>query len=132
MVLEHLAVFDLLCTNKDNLDSKTRNHIKQVAQSLIEAVKAQLKQLENWQNKESTKSQVKNFIYDYLYNEDTGLPVDEYNENYVDNLAKVVYAHVYQQYSSADNHPYAGYLLFKQCSHFYKEYGENPAILIRG
>lgn len=104
---EHLAVFDLLCTNKDNLNSKTRNRIKQVAQSLIEAVKAQLKQLENWQNKESTKSQLKNFIYDYLYNEDTGLPVDEYDESDVDNLANVVYLHVYQQYSSADNHPYA-------------------------
>ncbi|MEH2318822.1 type I restriction endonuclease [Nostoc sp.] len=104
---EHLAVFDLLCASKDNLDARTRNRVKQVAQLLIQAVKVQLKQLENWRDKESTKATIKSFIYDYLYSEDSGLPIDAYDDSDVDNLSNVVFLHVYQQYESADNHPYA-------------------------
>lgn len=104
---EHLAVFDLLCASKNNLDTRTRNRIKQVAQSLIEAVKVQLKQLENWRDKESTRATIKTFIYDYLYSEDTGLPVDAYNDSDVDNLANVVFLHVYQQDESVNQHLYA-------------------------
>jgi type I restriction enzyme, R subunit len=104
---EHLAVFDLLCASKDNLDTKARNHVKQVAQLLMEAIKAQLKQLENWRDKESTKATIKSFIYDYLYSEDTGLPIDTYDDSDVDNLSNIVFLHVYQQYESAENHPYA-------------------------
>lgn len=104
---EHLAVFDLLCTSKDNLDARTRNRVKQVAQLLIQAVKVQLKQLENWRDKESTKATIKSFIYDYLYSEDSGLPIDAYDDSDVDNLSNVVFLHVYQQYESADNNAYA-------------------------
>lgn len=104
---EHLAIFDLLCADKDNLNTRTRNHIKQVAKSLIEAVKVQLKQLENWRDKESTRATIKSFIYDYLYSEDTGLPVDAYDDSDVDNLTNVVFIHVYQQYESVNQHLYA-------------------------
>ncbi len=104
---EHLAVFDLLCSSKDNLDTRIRNRVKQVAQSLIEAVKSQLQQLENWRDKESTRATIKSFIYDYLYSEDTGLPVDAYDDSDVDNLSNIVFLHIYQQYKSANKHPYA-------------------------
>ncbi|MBD2495457.1 type I restriction endonuclease subunit R [Nostoc sp. FACHB-280] len=104
---EHLAVFDLLCSSKDNLDTRIRNRLKQVAQSLIEAVKSQLQQLENWRDKESTRATIKSFIYDYLYSEDTGLPVDAYDDRDVDNLSNIVFLHIYQQYKSANKHPYA-------------------------
>ncbi|MEH1832558.1 MAG: type I restriction enzyme endonuclease domain-containing protein [Nostoc sp.] len=104
---EHLAVFDLLCSSKDNLDTRIRNRVKQVAQSLIEAVKSQLQQLENWRDKESTRATIKSFIYDYLYSEDTGLPVDAYDDSDVDNLSNIVFLHVYQQYKSANKHSYA-------------------------
>lgn len=100
---EHLAVFDLLWESKNNLDTRTRNRIKQVAKSLIELVKVQLKQLENWRDKESTRATIKSFIYDYLYSEDTGLP-DAYDDSDVDNLANVVFIHVYQQYESVNQH----------------------------
>ncbi|MBW4614149.1 MAG: type I restriction endonuclease subunit R [Desmonostoc vinosum HA7617-LM4] len=104
---EHLAVFDLLCSSKDNLDTTTRNRVKQVAQSLIEAVKLQLQQLENWRDKESTTATIKSFIYDYLYSEDTGLPVDAYDDSDVDNLSNIVFLHIYQQYKNANKHTYA-------------------------
>ena len=77
-----------------------------MAQSLIELVKVQLKQLENWRDKESTWATIKSFIYDYLYSEDTGLPVDAYNDSDVDNLANVVFIHVYQQDESVNQHLY--------------------------
>ncbi|MEH1908161.1 type I restriction enzyme endonuclease domain-containing protein [Nostoc sp.] len=104
---EHLAVFDLLCSSKDNLDTRIRNRVKQIAQSLIEAVKSQLQQLENWRDKESTRATIKSFVYDYLYSEDTGLPVDAYDDSDVDNLSNIVFMHIYQQYKSANKHPYA-------------------------
>ena len=89
------------------MDTRIRNRVKQVAQSLIEAVKSQLQQLENWRDKESTRATIKSFIYDYLYSEDTGLPVDVYDDSDVDNLSNIVFLHIYQQYKSANKHPYA-------------------------
>ncbi len=104
---EYLAVFDLLCDSKNDLDTKTRNRIKDIAKSLIEAVKSQLKQLENWRDKEFTKATIKTFIRDYLWSDETGLPVETYDDSDVDNLSNVVFLHVYQQYASANHHSYA-------------------------
>ena len=97
----------LFIDSKDSLDTKTRNRIKNVAKLLIEEVKAKLQQLENWRDKESTKATIKSFIHDYLYNEETGLPVEAYDDSDVDKLSNVVFLHVYQQYENANNHPYA-------------------------
>jgi type I restriction enzyme R subunit len=102
-----IAVFDLLCDSKNDLDTKTRNRIKDIAKSLIEKVKLKLQELENWRDKESTKATIKNFIYDYLWSDETGLPDDAYDYSDVDNLSNVVFLHVYQQYASANHHPYA-------------------------
>jgi len=53
-----------------------------------------------------TQAQVKQLIYDYLYDEATGLPVDAYSDDEVKELAEVVYLHVYQQYETADHNVY--------------------------
>ncbi|MEH2182029.1 MAG: hypothetical protein V7K56_23630 [Nostoc sp.] len=42
-----------------------------------------------------------------MYSEDTGLPLDAYDERDVDNLSNIVFLHIYQQYKSANKHPYA-------------------------
>jgi type I restriction enzyme, R subunit len=70
-------------------------------------VKSQLKQLENWRDKEFTKATIKTFIRDYLWSDETGLPVETYDDSDVDNLSNVVFLHVYQQYASANHHSYA-------------------------
>ncbi|MCB9759142.1 MAG: type I restriction endonuclease subunit R [Alphaproteobacteria bacterium] len=105
---ENLAVFDRLVASKgDTLDTRTRNRVKEVARQLLDAVKAELAKLEHWKEKRQTQAQVKRLIYDYLYSEETGLPVEAYSEAEVEELAEVVYLHVYEQYESAANSVYS-------------------------
>jgi type I restriction enzyme R subunit len=105
---ERLAVFDVLVKSKgDTLDTRTRNRVKKVATELLDAVKAELAKLDHWKDKRQTQAQVKQLIYDYLYSEDTGLPVDAYTDEEVEELAEVVYLHVYEQYETAANNVYA-------------------------
>jgi len=35
----------------------------------------------NWRDKEATRDAVKQQIFDFLYDEKTGLPVDDYNDD---------------------------------------------------
>lgn len=104
---ENLAVFDVLVQKKDDLDTRARTRVKKVAQEMLDAVKAELAKLEHWKEKRQTQAQVKQLIYDYLYSDETGLPVDAYSDDEVKELAEVVYLHVYQQYETADDSVYA-------------------------
>lgn len=104
---EYLAVYDLLCEKKNDLSPQTRNRVKQIAQALVEEVKSKLDELANWSEKPTTRSQVKTLIRDYLYDETTGLPVDDYTDDDVEELSNVVYLHVFKQYASNQDNPYA-------------------------
>ena len=103
---EYLAIFDLLCEKKENLSPNARDRVKEVAQSLLHTVKARLEQLENWQNKESTKSEIEQLIHNYLYEEETGLPLEDYNDDEIKEYSNVVYLHVFRQYGKAETSPY--------------------------
>ncbi len=96
---EYLAIFDLLCEQKENLNTKARNKVKKVAQSLLIEIKQQLAKIENWQQKESTQAQIKRMIHDYLYDEKKGLP-EEYEIEEIDQYSNVIYLHIFQQYSA--------------------------------
>lgn len=76
----NLALFDILCNYKAGIKPATRERLKQVAQSLLQIIQAQLQQIENWQAKDTTKSQIENLIRDHLYSEETGLPLDDFEE----------------------------------------------------
>ena len=105
---ENLAVFDVLVASKgDALDRRTRNRVKEVARELLDKVKAELAKLDHWKDKRQTQAQVRQLIYDYLYSEETGLPVDAYTDDEVKELAEVVYLHVYEQYETAANSVYS-------------------------
>ncbi len=103
---EILPVFDVLVQRKE-LDSRTRNRVKAVAAALLDAIKAELANLDHWKAKRKTQAQVRLRILDLLYDENTGLPVDVYTDEEVKQLAKVVYLHVYEQYETATNNVYA-------------------------
>jgi type I restriction enzyme R subunit len=103
---EYLAIFDLLCEKKENLSLNARDRVKEVAQSLLHTVKARLEQLENWQTKESTKSEIEQLIHNYLYEEETGLPLEDYNDDEIKEYSNVVYLHVFRQYGKAERSPY--------------------------
>lgn len=88
-----LYYFDLLRQKNNDLDTRTRNRLKEVATGLLDALRDELAKLDAWSEKSQTKAQVKQFIYDYLYDEATGLPTS-YSVSDIGELAEVIYLDV--------------------------------------
>ena len=93
---ESLVLFDLL--SKPSLQPKEIAKIKQVATTLLATLKAERLKVANWQQKESTRDAVKQQIFDFLYDERTGLPVEQYEEDEVSVITERVFLHIYRAY----------------------------------
>jgi len=93
---ETLALFDLL--KKPDLSKTEIKKIKKVATSLLDTLKAQCLAVANWRAKEATRDAVKQQIFDFLYDETTGLPVKEYPDEEIQGLSQYVFQHVYRVY----------------------------------
>lgn len=93
---ESLVLFDLL--SKPSLQSKEIAKIKQVATTLLATLKAERLKVANWQQKESTRDAVKQQIFDFLYDERTGLPVEQYEEDEISHITERVFLHIYRAY----------------------------------
>ncbi|MDO6423458.1 type I restriction endonuclease subunit R [Saccharophagus degradans] len=93
---ESLVLFDLL--SKPNLQPKEIAKIKQVATTLLATLKAERLKVANWQQKESSRDAVKQQIFDFLYDERTGLPIEQYEENEISDLTERVFLHIYRAY----------------------------------
>ncbi|HML77356.1 type I restriction endonuclease subunit R [Geobacter sulfurreducens] len=93
---ESLAMFDLLI--KPELSKSERERIKRVAKDLLEILKAEKLRIENWPEKEATRSAVRVTIRDFLYNEATGLPVSFYSDEEVETKTDLIYQHLFMQY----------------------------------
>ena len=92
-----LALFDILCNYKaGDLKPATRDRLKQVAKSLLEKLKQRIAAIENWKGTTTTKAQVEILIRDHLYEDETGLPADDFDEEDVHKLTDVIFLHVYQ------------------------------------
>ena len=101
---ESLALFDLL--NKSNLQPNEIAKIKQVATTLLVTLKGERLRIANWQQKESTRDAVKQQIFDFLYDERTGLPVEQYGEVEISDIPENVYLHVYRAYPKLPSYLY--------------------------
>ena len=53
---------------------------------------------DRWREKEAARDAVRLTIYDFLWSDSTGLPVDRYTEDDVEVRAEDVYRHVYRAY----------------------------------
>ena len=93
---ESLAIFDLL--KKQDLSPSEIKRIKAVAVELLERLKAEKLRIDHWRDKESTRDAVRIAIRDFLWSDDTGLPVDSYTEDDVHARAEDVFRHVYRVY----------------------------------
>ena len=54
--------------------------------------------MDQWREKEATLDPVRQAIHDFLWNEDTGLPVDCFAEKDVAIKAEDVFRHIYHTY----------------------------------
>ncbi|MEP7342000.1 MAG: type I restriction endonuclease subunit R [Acidobacteriota bacterium] len=102
---ETLPLFDLLI--KPELSTKDRNRLKEIARDLLAKLKAEKLRIDQWREKETTQSEIKMFIYDFLYSDKTGLPVEVYNEDDIKRKTETVFNYVFQQYPSAVSPAYS-------------------------
>ena len=93
---ETLTLFDLL--NKEELTRAEIRRIKAVAVELLAALKREKLRIDHWREREATRDAVRQAIYDFLWSDDTGLPVDHYSDEEVQRRADEVYRHIYRAY----------------------------------
>ncbi len=93
---ESLALFDLL--KKPNLSPTDIKRIKEVSVSLLGTLKAEKLKIDHWRDKESTRDAVRLTIRDFLWSDETGLPIACYTEEEVKNKAEEVFTHVFRAY----------------------------------
>ncbi len=101
---EYLALFDLLM--KKDISKKGRERIKLVAKELLDKLKAEKLTVDQWREKEGTKAAVKLEIYNFLYSDQTGLPVDSYTPEEVEEKTELVFGHIFMQYEDAVHNAY--------------------------
>jgi len=102
---ETLAIFDLL--KKPDLSVTQIKKIKEVAVELLSRLKAQKLRIDHWRDKESTRDAVKLTISDFLWSEETGLPVGIYSEVDVQSRAEDVFRHIFRAYPTLPSPYYA-------------------------
>ena len=61
-------------------------------------MKAEKLRFDHWRDKETTCDAVRITIRDHLWSDDTGLPVEAYTEEDVNEKAEEVFRHVYRAY----------------------------------
>ena len=100
---ESLAIFDLL--KKENLRRAEIKRIKTISIELLEKLKAEKLRIDRWREKESTRDAVRITIRDFLWSDETGLPVDAYGEDEVNQKSEAVFVHVFRAYPTVPS-PY--------------------------
>lgn len=68
--------------------------MKQASKELLASIKARLEQLDRFLEKEQTKADIEVFILDEIF---AGLPTPPFSAEEKEQVAKNVYAHVWQQ-----------------------------------
>ena len=66
--------------------------------SLLQILKTEKLRVDQWREKEATRDAVRQAIHDFLYSDETGLPVNSYEEAEVKERADEVFRHVYRAY----------------------------------
>ena len=89
---EQLGIYDLLF--RDDLSRKDIQTIKKVSVNLLGKIKAKIKELDHWTDKQETKAAVDNLIRDTLWAE---LP-ESYDDKSIAAYREKIYEYVYTHY----------------------------------
>jgi type I restriction enzyme R subunit len=88
---QQLAVFDML--RKPDLTKADIKKIKTVSAELLGELRAYLESVQDAFAKQSTSDGFRQKIYDFLYDDRTGLPANTYTEDDIDLLTDELYQH---------------------------------------
>ena len=102
---EALAIYDLL--NKQGLRASEIKRIKEVAAGLLETLKEERLRVYQWREREATRDAVRVTIRNFLWSDETGLPVDVYTEDDVAQKSDDVFRHVFRAYPTVPS-PFYG------------------------
>jgi type I restriction enzyme, R subunit len=102
---ESLAVFDLL--KKPDLSPSEIKRIKAVAVGLLETLKAKELRTDRWRDKETTRATVRTTIRNYLWSDETGLPIGSYTDPEWSDKTEAVFLHVFRAYPTVPSPYYA-------------------------
>jgi type I restriction enzyme R subunit len=89
---ETLTLFDLL--KKPDLTKPEINRLKEVATSLLETLESKKAEIDDWRAKEATQDVIRQSIYDFLYDDKTGLP-SSYSPEEIQQKSQLIFAHIY-------------------------------------
>ncbi len=93
---EELTIFDLLVSGKE-LTKEEIKVVKKLSQVLLAKIKASIRKLDHWRDKEETKSIVSILIRDTLW---ADLP-SSYDDNAIAKHREMIYEYIYQNYPAA-------------------------------
>jgi len=88
---EQLAVYDMLL--KPDITKSDIKKIKRVAMELLKELEIQMESVQGLFAKHTTREGLKTTIFNFLYDDKTGLPVDSYEETEIQQISNVVFAH---------------------------------------
>jgi len=71
----------------------------------LETLETEKLRIDHWRDKEATRDAARIAIWDFLWSDETGLPVDAYDETEVDEKAEAVFVHVFRAYTTVPS-PY--------------------------
>lgn len=100
---ETLAIFDLLV--KPELGKIDIRRIKEIATDLLVMLKREKLRIQGWRDKEATVADVRATIYDFLYREESGLPLESYSDKEIEDRTEEVFKHLYRMYPTVPS-PY--------------------------
>lgn len=77
---------------------------------LLNTLKLEKLNTENGREKVSSRDAVKQRIYDYLYDDKTGLPVDSYEAEEIEALTGVLFTPIYRAYPALPSSIYCDWI----------------------
>ena len=89
---EALTLFDLL--KKPDLQKAEIERLKGVAAALLVTLEGRKEQIQDWRAKESTRDAIRQEIYDFLFDDETGLP-ESYSDEEIGQKSQIVFSHIF-------------------------------------
>lgn len=98
----NILIFKREAASQENTASpKTYTQKGMVAVELLENLKAEKLRIDHWRDKEATRDAVQIAISNFLWCDETGLPVESYTEDDEKEKVEEVFCHVFRVYPTA-------------------------------
>ncbi len=95
---EQKPIFDLLM--REDLTKEEIRQIKAVSVEVLKAIQRRMEEVQDLFEKQSTRDDLRQQIYDLLYDDRTGLPASKYDESDLDEKTDVLFQHFMHRFTA--------------------------------